>query len=214
MASTITSAILQYRNTPLPDIALSPAQILLHRQLRDSIPAHPAHYKPHKEWVLTAEEREKTLSNRNHLIVKNQNAKARELTPLPLGTNVVVQGDGKKWECMGNIVEVLPHRQYRIRMFHSGRVVLRNRRFLREYSTVIPPVIRPLPAIIPETSTADSEVPSPDTPVTLDPTRLAQDTPDNNTTQEVDPVPEQTVSRSIPRALKSLQNYNKPGLKE
>ena len=187
-------AILQYRSTPLPNIALSPAQILLHRQLRDSIPAHPAHYKPHKEWVLTAEEREKTLSNRNHLIVKNQNAKARELTPLPLGTNVVVQGDGKKWECTGNIVEVLPHRQYRIRMFHSGRVVLRNRRFLREYSTVTPPVIRPLPAIIPENSTADNEVPSPDTPVTLDPTRLAHDTPDNNTTQEVDPVPEQTVS--------------------
>ena len=145
---SLLSSLLQYRNTPLPDIALSPAQILLHRQLRDSIPAHPAHYKPHKEWVLTAEEREKTLSNRNHLIVKNQNAKARELTPLPLGANVVVQGDGKKWECMGNIVEVLPHRQYRIRMFHSGRVVLRNRRFLREYSTVTPPVIQPLPAII------------------------------------------------------------------
>ena len=34
--------ILQYQNTSLPDINLSPAQVLLHRQLRDSIPAHPA----------------------------------------------------------------------------------------------------------------------------------------------------------------------------
>ena len=72
-------AILQYCNTPLPDIELSPAQILLHRQLRDSVPTHPAHYKPHKEWVLTAEERERALSQRNHLLVKNHNATTREL---------------------------------------------------------------------------------------------------------------------------------------
>ena len=48
--------ILQYRNTPLPDINLSPAQVLLHHQLRDRIPAQSVHYRPHKEWVLTAEE--------------------------------------------------------------------------------------------------------------------------------------------------------------
>ena len=54
-----------------------------------------------------------------------------------------------------------------------------------------------MPAIIPENSAADSEAPSPDKPVTLDPTRLALETPDNNTTPEVDPVPEQTVGRSI-----------------
>ena len=45
-------AILQYRNTPLADIGLSPAQILLHRQLRDAIPANPNHYKPHREWAI------------------------------------------------------------------------------------------------------------------------------------------------------------------
>ena len=33
-------AILQYRNTPLPEIKLSPAQILSHRNLRDSLPTH------------------------------------------------------------------------------------------------------------------------------------------------------------------------------
>ena len=86
-------AILQYRNTPLPDNELSPAQILLHRQLRDSVPAHPAHYKPHKEWVLTDEEREKALTQRNHLLIKNHNATTRELQPIVLGTNVVVQGE-------------------------------------------------------------------------------------------------------------------------
>ena len=82
--------ILQYRNTPLPNINLSPAQVLLHCQLRDSIPAHPAHYHPHKEWVLTAEEREKCLSKLNHILLQKHDAKAHELIPLTLGTNVVV----------------------------------------------------------------------------------------------------------------------------
>ena len=120
-------AILQHRNTPLQDIGLSPAQILLHRQLRDSIPSHPSHYKLHKDWIITAEQREKALSNRNHLLVEKYNCKARELLPFGVGTNVVVQGPDKKWNCTGKIVETLPNRQYRIRMFHSGRVTLRNR---------------------------------------------------------------------------------------
>ena len=49
--------ILQYWNALLRNINLSLAQVVLHRQFRDSIPAHPAYYCPHKEWVLTAEER-------------------------------------------------------------------------------------------------------------------------------------------------------------
>ena len=65
-------------------------------QLHDSIPAYPAHYQTHREWVLTVEEWEKALSKHNHLLIKNQNAKARELQNLPLGTNVVVQGENKK----------------------------------------------------------------------------------------------------------------------
>ena len=84
----------QYQNTPLPDINLSLAQVLLHCQLRDSIPAYPAHYYPHKEWVLTAEEGEKCLSNRSHILVQRHDAKAHELIPLILGTNVVVQEVG------------------------------------------------------------------------------------------------------------------------
>ena len=40
-------AIIAYRNTPLPDINMSPAQILLHRNLRDGIPVHPQHYRMH-----------------------------------------------------------------------------------------------------------------------------------------------------------------------
>ena len=43
----VPRAILQYRNTPLPNIHLSPAQILFHCQLWDHIPSHPSHYHLH-----------------------------------------------------------------------------------------------------------------------------------------------------------------------
>ena len=39
----VAQAILQYHNTPLQDFNLSPAQILFHRELRDTIPNHPSH---------------------------------------------------------------------------------------------------------------------------------------------------------------------------
>ena len=236
---TAARAILQYRNTPLPDIELSPAQILLHRQLRDSNPAHPDHYQPHKEWVLTAEEREKALSKRNHILVKNHDATARKLRPLVLGTNVVVQRETKRWEHTGRIVEVLPYRQYRIRMFHSGRVILRNRRFLREYTTIHPEDIHPLSiepqASAPAPSTPALEsAPSTPAPPTPAPPTLAPSTPaspilipesecsvpcsSNLPTQSQGIAPgdsQQTaVTQNLPRALKILQSFNKQGLKD
>ena len=51
-------AVLQYRNTPIQGIGLSPAQFLLHRHLHDFIPARPSLYKPHPEWVKAASQRE------------------------------------------------------------------------------------------------------------------------------------------------------------
>ena len=85
-------AILQHPNTPLQDIGLSPAQILLHHQFPDGIPSDPSHYKLHKDWIITAEQREKALSKCNPLLVEKYNCKVRQLLPCGAGTNVVVQG--------------------------------------------------------------------------------------------------------------------------
>ena len=89
-------AILQYRNTPLPDLKLSPAQILFHRQLPDSIPVHPSHYKLHRDWIVDAEERERAYSKRNSTLVQNYNKHARELPPLEIETDVLIQSQGFK----------------------------------------------------------------------------------------------------------------------
>ena len=137
-------AILHYRNTPLPDIVLSPAQILLHCQLRDSLPAHPSHYPLHKEWIITAQQLEKALSKRTHLMIEKNDSTAQELQQFSLGTNVVIQDADNRWNRIGRVVEVLTNSQYRIRMFHSERVTLGIGQFLRRYTPIIPGVAVPM----------------------------------------------------------------------
>ena len=80
-------AIMQYRNTPLPYINLSPAQILLHRQLRDHIPANPVHCKLQKDWIISANQREKALAQRNENIAKKYNVSTRQLPEVPIEYN-------------------------------------------------------------------------------------------------------------------------------
>ena len=52
--TNVAQAILQYRNTPIQSIGLSPAQPLLHHQLCDSNLSQPILYKPHPKWVTAA----------------------------------------------------------------------------------------------------------------------------------------------------------------
>ena len=105
----------------LPDIRLSLAQLLLHCQLHDNIPSHLSHYKLQKEWILTAEQREKALSKCNHLLVQRYNSKAQELFLLAVSNNVVLQCPDQNWNHTGKIVEVMPNQQHCIRMFHHGQ---------------------------------------------------------------------------------------------
>ena len=141
-------AILQYPNTLLPDIKLSPSQILLHRQLRDSIPAHPDHYKLHKDWIISAEERDTAYAKRNQVLIHKYNATAHELPELAVGTEVVVQREDrhKQWDRRGHIVQALPNRQYRIRMLPSGRITLRNQRFIRKFTCINAPMLKIIPS--------------------------------------------------------------------
>ena len=114
----VAKAILQYRNTPLHGCNLSPAQILFHRQLRNSIPRKPSHYKLHSDWLTAAKYREDEFQQRNQIIVEqyNMNRNAKQLPALEVGTHVNMQGKDKRWVKTGNIVERLPHRQYRIKL--------------------------------------------------------------------------------------------------
>ena len=138
-------AILQHRNTPIPELGISPAQILFHRQLRDSIPTIPKHYQLHKEWITSAMQRETAFAKTNETAEDHFNKKAHPLPPLPVQTEVRVQSHGQ-WSKSGRIVEVLPNRQYRVRIDGSGRITLRNRKFLMP-ATTRTTTVAPLPSV-------------------------------------------------------------------
>ena len=186
-------ALLQYRNTPLLATGLSPAQILFHRQLKDALPTHRTHYQLHPEWILSAKEREACFANRNKVIEQEYNLHTRPLDALPVGTHVLVQRD-RRWRDQGVIVATLPFRQYQVRMLGSGRVTLRNRKFLKRCK-----VISPVP---PPSAVHDPAVPPPLPRPTL------SHTPDNSTTSPP------SVRKNIPRALRNLADYNNKGLTE
>ena len=83
-ASQVAKAIMQYRNTPLLDLSLSPAQILFHLNIKDYIPTHPSHHELYKEWVIFAQQREHCLSQRNIKLCECHNTTSHELQEVPV----------------------------------------------------------------------------------------------------------------------------------
>ena len=197
----VARAILQYRNTPIQSIGLSPAQLLLHRRLRDSIPSQPILYKPHPEWVAAAQRREEMLHHRNAKIIERYNKHTHNLPPLQAGDTVTIQSPiHHRWNTTGKIINSLPDRQYRIRVNGSGRITLRNRRFLRKCEFKPAPTPIPSATLEPTTSPISAPLLHPPTPME----------PQQQTTYTS---PRLRSSR-IPRALSRLFPHNKPGLKE
>ena len=84
-------AILQYRNTPIQNIELSPAQLRLHCQLHDFILCQPTLYKPQVNWIAAAQNCEMTLSHRNACLIERYNRTAHTLCPLQKGQIVAIQ---------------------------------------------------------------------------------------------------------------------------
>ena len=75
----------------------------------------------HKEWRVTAEDREMALAKRHYTCLEKLNRHAKELKELKVGQSVKVQNQagnyGKRWARTGTVVEVGPGpRQYAVRM--------------------------------------------------------------------------------------------------
>ena len=60
----VKRALLQHRNTPLQDLAISPAQMLFGRAIRDHLPVKPGLFKPSEVWITTRDQRELALRHR------------------------------------------------------------------------------------------------------------------------------------------------------
>ena len=170
----IVRAFLTYRNTPDPGCKLSPAQVLLGRQLRDTLPSISKdvmlfnNSEVNPQWREAWKAKEEALKVRYVKSMENLAEHARPLRPLEHGDRVIIQNQNgrfpKKWDKSGTVVEVRPNDQYYVKVDGSGRLTLRNRRFLRKYAPhqLNQPVIRsheatgPLPEMQPRTApTAD-----------------------------------------------------------
>ena len=135
-------AMLQYRNTPDRDTGLSPAMCVFGRQIRDFIPIHPGRYQPHPTWQDTLCSREMALRHRHLRLSERLTEHTRHLPALVIGDAVRIQNQTgphpMKWDKTGVVIEVRQFDQYVIRVDGSGRVTLRNRRFLRKFTPVVP----------------------------------------------------------------------------
>lgn len=229
-------AMLQYRNTPDRWTKLSPAQCLFGRKIRDFIPIHPYQYEPHPVWKDTLRAREEALRVRHHKICERLSEHTKHLPPLKVGDTVRLQNQTgpypKRWNRSGTIIEVRQFDQYIVRVDGSGRVTLRNRKFLRKY----------IPAAFhrPTTFVDTPDLPTPDfehvdrhvqnkrpgttlsTPDFKHVERLAQQkqsvtslpTLQHEQSDQPQRSSEPLRRATVPLALSRLKSYNAPGLKE
>ena len=212
-------AMLQYRNTPDRDTRMSPAMCVFGRPIRDFIPIHPGKYQPHPTWSDTLLCREAALRNRHMRAAERLSEHTRPLPPLSVGDCVRIQNQvgphPTKWDKTGIIVEVRQFDQYVVRVDGSGRVTLRNRKFLRKYVPVVPrSPLRMLPGPItsyetilmdtPDTRSRSGSDPSPQPPI-------IQSTPDPPARANRPSTPVSRPASPIPRALRNLLPHNAPG---
>ena len=214
--TAIAHAIIQHRNTPLPDLQLSPAQILFHRHLRDKIPTHPKHLRLHKDWIMTAKQRELLFKAKNDASMNRYNTVSKNLTPLKPQTKVLVLTGNKnpRWNISGTVVMVLPFRKYRVKLDGSGRIVIRNRRFLRAYkhntsqhNTSHTMEGTDVPEIIPHTSNGN--------PPAVEEDNIPHTSNGNPPAVEEENIPH-TSNESPPTVEieRNLRPFNKPGFLE
>jgi hypothetical protein len=124
----LTRALLQYRNTPSRKDGLSPAQKLFGQPIQDTLPAHRRAFS--SEWQRSIEQAEKLTEEHKETVDQYYNRNAHSLPEIHVGSNIAIQnGESKRWDIYGKVTHIGPHRRYFIKT-SSGRVFVRNRRFL------------------------------------------------------------------------------------
>ena len=129
--------------TPDPDCKVSPAQIVFGRPLGDAFSfinrcakfENPA---VHPLWHDGWKAKEQVLQVLFVKSVENLHVHSHPLPRLSIGDCVFVQNQvgshSKKWDRSGIVVECKDHDQYTVKLDGTGRLSLRNHKFLRRYT--------------------------------------------------------------------------------
>ena len=139
----LTRALLQYRNTPSRKDGLAPAQKLYGTPVQDTLPAH--HRAFSHVWQKRMLDAEKSTLENKERAVEYYNQHAHTLPDIRVGSNVAVHNsETKQWDIYGIVVDVGPYHRYSVKL-NSGRILVRNRRFLRRQ---IPASIGPCASVV------------------------------------------------------------------
>ena len=241
-------AMMALRNTPDPDCGVSPAQILFGKPLRDNLKFVHRLRKysirsMNNVWQKAWKSKERALRIRFARNSREIDRRSRPLRPFKVGEKCLIQnGYGnypKKWGLSGEVMEVLPHHKYRLKVDGSRRLTIRNRRFLKPHnpspnhmedpctSQYNLPLLKAVDDDPVGTFAGDDEVREETTSheEVRDPVGTLDDDEDNrfsSTPLHVDsdsgispPTDASEDSRSrLPLALRRLQDHNKPGIKQ
>ena len=223
-------ALLTYHNTPDPGCKLSPAQILLGRQLRDTLPFINKdvmvfnNSEVHPQWREAWKAKEEALKTRYVKTMESLNEHSRQLVPLQQGDRVMIQNQNgrfpKKWDKSGVVTEVLPFEQYTLKVDGSWRVTRRNRRFLKAFepATVTIEPVRSTPLSEMTQEIVNSKPLDENNPVLVpldrEPHHTEPDQPDGGHQVTVQQPVIDHMNCKPALALRRLQDHNRPGMKE
>ena len=173
-------AILSYRNTVDPVTKFSPALAVFGRQMRDGLPVLPGHYNPHNTWQEILDHREHAMAKRHVAHHEAWSEHTAKLAPLEVGMKVFIQNQvghkPRRWDRTGVIMECKEFDQYVVKVDGTGRLTLRNRKFLKKLMTIkkqsvptrkevlkpiIPPALPSTPSYIPDTLHRAAAEPTP-----------------------------------------------------
>ncbi|XP_059081970.1 uncharacterized protein K02A2.6-like [Tigriopus californicus] len=127
-SNAFMSGLLELRNTPRSD-GLSPAQRLFGRPLRSKLPIHWKAFMP--EFQISSDEADTKRFRDDALRKAYYDRSTRARKKIPLGQRVLIQDPiTRRWEREGVVVDNKTPRRYKLRL-PSGRVLVRNQRFLR-----------------------------------------------------------------------------------
>ena len=190
--------------------------------MRDFLPFAPGKGGIREEWKIVADEREIALARKHIKDMERLEAHTKELGELEIGQSVSVQNQvgnkPRRWDKTGVVVEKgAGPRQYLVRMDGSGRISLRNRRFLRKCSSFAD---SPYPSlVVPEPPPANPKLKDQSGPkqVTLEPAPV-QMVPDQGVmgeaTVEEQILPRVTEQINLPEPPVTVQQEITGGMEE